>query len=226
MKQRSHDTLFRQSNGNFDEIIKEISFLLKHDSYQKYPTAHASGFTAKANNCESYTKRTAGYLDYTGLSGVGKTTLAQELIKLIIVTGEQVIHLDGDKLREIFGVVERIPKTMTAIRASRLAMKYSKLTNVLCYQGFTVVVSTISMFNEIYDWNRTNLPNYFEVYLKIPLDELRRRDPKTSIINMTEGIKNVAGLDLLVDEPLTADWQPEFQRDRTVSMLACRQIQF
>ena len=23
---RSHDTLFRQSNGNFDEIIKEISF--------------------------------------------------------------------------------------------------------------------------------------------------------------------------------------------------------
>ena len=31
---RSHDTLFRQSNGNFDEIIKEISFLLKHDSYQ------------------------------------------------------------------------------------------------------------------------------------------------------------------------------------------------
>ena len=41
---RSHDTLFRQSNGNFDEIIKEISFLLKHDSI-KYPTAHASGFS-------------------------------------------------------------------------------------------------------------------------------------------------------------------------------------
>ena len=75
---------------------------------------------------------------------------------------------------------------------------------------------------EIYDWNRTNLPNHFEVYLKIPLDELRRRDPKNIYNQYDEGIiKNVAGLDLLVDEPLTADWQPEFQRDRTVSSLAC-----
>ena len=158
----------------------------------------------------------------TGLSGVGKTTLAQELIKLIIVTGEPVIHLDGDKLREIFGVVERNSQNYDRNARLGLAMKYSKLTNVLCSQGFTVVISTISMFNEIYDWNRTNLPNYFEVYLKIPLDELRRRDPKNIYNQYDEGIiKNVAGLDLLVDEPLTADWQPEFQRDRTVSSLAC-----
>ena len=97
-----------------------------------------------------------------------------------------MIHLDGDKLREIFGVVERNSQNYDRNARLGLAMKYSKLTNVLCSQGFTVVVSTISMFNEIYDWNRTNLPNYFEVYLKIPLDELRRRDPKTSIINMTK----------------------------------------
>ena len=31
---RSHDTLFRQSDGNFDEIINEISSFLKHDSYK------------------------------------------------------------------------------------------------------------------------------------------------------------------------------------------------
>ena len=156
----------------------------------------------------------------TGLSGVGKTTLAQELIKLITVTGEPVIHLDGDKLREIFDVVERNSQNYDRNARLGLAMKYSKLTNVLCSQGFTVVVSTISMFNEIYDWNRTNLPNYFEVYLKIPLDELRRRDPKNIYNQYDEGIiKNVAGLDLPVDEPLTADWQPEFQRDRTSSSL-------
>ena len=158
----------------------------------------------------------------TGLSGAGKTVLAHELIKLISITGEPVIHLDGDRLREIFGVVERNSQNYDRNRRLGLAMQYSKLANVLGSQGFTVVVSTISMFNEIYDWNRTNLPNYFEVYLKIPLDELRQRDPKNIYNQYDRGIiKNVAGLDLLVDEPLTADWQPEFLHDRTISSLAC-----
>ena len=35
------------------------------------------------------------------------------------------------------------------------------------------------MFDELYAWNRENITNYFEVYLKAPLDELRCRDPKS-----------------------------------------------
>ena len=51
-----------------------------------------------------------------------KTTLAQELIKLIKITGKPVIHLDGDKLREIFGVVERNSQNYDRNARLRLAM--------------------------------------------------------------------------------------------------------
>jgi len=156
----------------------------------------------------------------TGLSGSGKTTLALELIELLKKRVEPVIHLDGDKLRAIFNADESKPQNYDRNRRLALAMQYSNLGRLLSSQGFTVVVSTISMFNEIYVWNRKNLPNYYEVYLKTPIDELRRRDPKSIYSQYDKGIiKNVAGLDLPVDEPLNADWQPEFRYDKSVSSL-------
>ena len=59
------------------------------------------------------------------------------------------------------------------------------------------------MFREVYAWNRANFPNYFEIYLKVPLDELRLRDPKKIYQRYDAGdLANVAGLDLHIDEPL------------------------
>lgn len=77
---------------------------------------------------------------------------------------------------------------------------------MLANQGFTVIVATISMIKELNEWNRTNLPNYFEVYLKVPRSELLRRDPKGIYQKFKAGeISNVAGFDLEVDEPESAD---------------------
>ena len=62
------------------------------------------------------------------------------------------------------------------------------------------------MFNEIFAWNRENIKNYFEVYLKVPLDELFARDPKKIYEGYKEGrLSDVAGLDLLIDEPISSD---------------------
>ena len=44
---------------------------------------------------------------------------------------------------------------------------------------------------EIYDWNRTNLPNYFEVYLKNTIRRTARLIQKTSIINMTKELQRM-----------------------------------
>ena len=69
------------------------------------------------------------------------------------------------------------------------------------------------MFNEIYVWNRTNIKNYFEVYLKVPVDELILRDPKKIYQRYRDGeLKDVAGLDMTVDEPLSADVIYNFAR--------------
>ena len=68
------------------------------------------------------------------------------------------------------------------------------------------------MFEEVYTWNRNNLPNYFEVYLKVPLKELRTRDPKSIYRRYDKGtISNVAGLDLVVDEPHGSDLVLDFE---------------
>ena len=59
-------------------------------------------------------------------------------------------------------------------------MKYAQMCRLLLNKGSIVVIATISMFDELYAWNRENTTNYFEVYLKVPLDELRRCDPKST----------------------------------------------
>ena len=139
----------------------------------------------------------------TGLSGAGKTTVAAALDQCLRERGLIPILLDGDILRNLFKSTNEIGKTYSRVARIKLALKYAHLCKALSSQGFTVIIATISMYNEVYAWNRTNLPNYFEIYLKVPLKELRRRDPKKIYQRYDAGdLSDVAGLDLAVDEPL------------------------
>ena len=107
----------------------------------------------------------------TGLSGSGKTTLAKEVYKKLKTKNLPVILFDGDELREIF----KSKSVQSYSREERMdfAMKYSKLCLQVSKQGLIVIIATISLFKKIHNWNRDNLPNYFEVFLKVPLDELK-----------------------------------------------------
>ena len=150
----------------------------------------------------------------TGLSGAGKTTLAGLLDVCLQKLCVQVVLLDGDMLRILFLDADLKSESYTRQERIKLALKYSHLCKTLSAQGFNIIIATISMFNEVYDWNRENITNYFEVYLKVPLKELRRRDPKFIYKRYDNGnLRNVAGLDLKVDEPskshLTLDFEAE-----------------
>ena len=84
-----------------------------------------------------------------------------------------------------------------------------------------MVIATISLFREVHTWIRANLPAYFEVYLKVPVESLRRRDPKGIYKRFDAGeLTNVAGLDLPIDEPVAADWSVEFDSQRSATQLA------
>ena len=142
----------------------------------------------------------------TGLSGAGKTTLSKKLALKLRADGEQVILLDGDELREVFGAVLNSSKNFGRKGRLDLGMHYSHLCKLLAKQGVTVIIATIALFHEIHKWNRANIPRYFEVYLRVPLDELRRRDPKGIYKRFDNGeLRNIAGLDLKVDEPVSPD---------------------
>ena len=162
----------------------------------------------------------------TGLSGSGKTTLAIEVVRQLRENRSDVVSLDGDRLREMFAI--ETPNLQSYDRNGRLklAMQYAFLCKILSMQGFTVVIATISMFREVYAWNRTHLPDYFEVYLKAPIEELRRRDSKGIYSRYDAGqLQNVAGLDLHIDEPEKPDFEVVIKSTRSVTLLASELIQ-
>lgn len=157
----------------------------------------------------------------TGLSGAGKSTLAYDVVARLRAAGSSVVMLDGDELREVFGAVAANAQNHGREGRIALAMQYAYLCRILASQGMTVVIATISLFREVYAWNRENLPGYFEIYLKVPIKELRRRDPKGIYRRFDAGeLSNVAGLDLRIDEPKDADWVAKFSPIRTENTLA------
>jgi cytidine diphosphoramidate kinase len=149
----------------------------------------------------------------TGLSGAGKTTLCRKLVMYFREQGRQVIMLDGDELRQVMG------ETTAHSREERLklAMRYAHLCHMIAVQGFDVAIATISMFREVHEWNRDNLPGYVEIFLDVPMKELERRDPKNIYTRAGKGeLKNVAGVNFDVDKPLTPDVHIEWMPGLTV----------
>jgi len=149
-----------------------------------------------------------------GLSASGKTTLSKILVKELRKEEKKVILLDGDNLRRIFDD-ENLEKSYTREARLNLSFKYAKLVRELSLQGFDVVIATISMFEEIYSWNRKNLNRYVEIYLDVPMEVILSRDPKNLYkkFKMKE-IKNVVGLDIIPDIPKDPTVLIKYDKDR------------
>lgn len=110
----------------------------------------------------------------TGLSGAGKTTVGELLYGKLRERSEAVVFLDGDVLREVFGD----DLGYTREDRHRCAMRYARICRMLAGQGLDVVCCTISMFEDVRQWNRENIPGYHEVYLRVSGEVLSRRNQK------------------------------------------------
>jgi adenylylsulfate kinase len=142
----------------------------------------------------------------TGLSGAGKTTLAKAIKEKFTELHQGLILLDGDEMRQVFQNENEIVLNYSKEERKNLALKYSKICQILSRQNFNVVIATISMLSEVYEWNRNNIENYFEIYLDVPMSELRTRDQKSIYSSFEKGeINNVMGLDLEVVIPIEPD---------------------
>jgi adenylylsulfate kinase-like enzyme/phosphohistidine swiveling domain-containing protein len=138
----------------------------------------------------------------TGLSGAGKTTLGEELGSRLRAAGRRVIFLDGDALRA--AIAEDLGHSAENRRKS--AMRNARLCRLLAEQGHDVICATISLFHEVQRWNRENIPGYREIYLRVPIDELQRRDCKGIYAGAQRGdARDVVGLDVPAEVPEAPD---------------------
>lgn len=138
----------------------------------------------------------------TGLSGAGKTTIGKMLYEHLRKSNTNIVILDGDEVRNVFG------NDLGYSCEDRLkcAMRYSRLCRLLTNQEIDVVCCTISMFDEVRRWNRVNITNYLEIFLDVPLDVLRVRNQKNLYKAVNEGkSENVVGVDLKLQLPKTPD---------------------
>lgn len=137
----------------------------------------------------------------TGLSGAGKTTMGFLLYQDQKEAEENIVILDGDELREIIN-----NKDYSYEGRKQVAKQYSRMCKMLSDQGIDVIICTISMYDEVREWNRENIENYCEIYIEVPIDELIRRDQKQLYSRaLRKEVANVMGIDADFEAPKNPD---------------------
>lgn len=133
-----------------------------------------------------------------GLSGAGKTTLARRVVEECKRSASNVVLVDGDEVRAMFG--DDLGHTMADRRKN--AERICHLCKFLDDQSIHVVCAILSLFPESRKWNRQNFQNYYEVFIDTPIADLQNRDTKGIYGRFAAGqVKNVAGLDLEFQRP-------------------------
>jgi adenylylsulfate kinase-like enzyme len=138
----------------------------------------------------------------TGLPGAGKSTISKKVIGYLTARHDWCLLLDGDKVRlAINDNLSHSPEDRL-INASRI----SRLAQMLAEQNIIVVVATMSLYKEIHDWNRANLPNYTEVFIDVPIPVLIERDAKGLYAKFSQkGEKHMPGMDITYHRPSNPD---------------------
>ncbi len=138
----------------------------------------------------------------TGISGSGKTTIANNLIKKYKKTVNNLVNVDGDVVRELFGNDLKFDMKSRVAQIKRI----QKMCLFLESQSLVVIASALYCDNTLMLWNRKNFKNYFEIYLDASLDLVRKRDIKGLYKKYDKGLeKNIVGLDVPWNEPQNFD---------------------
>ena len=124
----------------------------------------------------------------TGLAGAGKTTIGTALYKKLKQESTHTVLLDGDAMRAVFGN----DLGYTTEDRFKCSMRYSRLCKLLSDQGIDVICCTVSMSEKVRKWNRDNIDNYMEIYVKVDDETLIMRNQKELYKNDAANVVGVS----------------------------------
>ena len=129
----------------------------------------------------------------TGLSGSGKTAIAKKIHKKISHLYGPTIEISGDDFRQIF----RLNKYTKKARIEYL-LKYLHFCKLITNQKINLIFNLIGMYNRARRWNRKNIDNYVEIYIKADIHKIIKLKRKATYL---KNKKNIVGLDIRPEFP-------------------------
>ena len=154
--------------------------------------------------------QTAQVLWFTGLSGSGKSTIANLVEKKLHALGKHTFLLDGDNVRH--GLNKDLGFTETD-RIENIR-RVGEVARLMTDAGLIVITAFISPFRAERQMVRAMCAagEFVEVFIDTPLEEAERRDVKGLYKKARAGtLKNFTG----IDSPYEAPEQPEIRVDTT-----------
>ena len=152
-----------------------------------------------------------------GMSGSGKTVVGKRVYQGLKANNDNVVFLDGDVFRNIIG--DNLGHTLEDRKKN--ADRICRMCKFLNDENIHVVCAILSIFPESQQWNRENLKDYYEVYLKVSLETLIKRDSKGLYGKALKGeIKNVVGVDIEFHPPLRPNLVVENEGDVPIEQIA------
>jgi adenylylsulfate kinase len=132
----------------------------------------------------------------TGLSGSGKTSIAKLLYKKITHVYGPTLVISGDDIRSDFKL-----KGYDKISREKIGFMYSRFFKRILNQKINIIFAGIVLINKVRDYNRNNIQNYIEIYIKSNINFLKKKKSK-KIYNQK---KNIVGIDIPAEYPRNPD---------------------
>jgi bifunctional enzyme CysN/CysC len=148
---------------------------------------------------------------FTGLSGAGKSTIANLVEKRLHSLGRHTFLLDGDNVRH------GLNKDLGFTEADRVEniRRVAEVARLMLDAGLITLVSFISPFRAERDMARARVAEgqFCEIFVDTPLPVAEERDPKGLYKKARRGdLKNFTG----IDSPYEAPEAPELRIDTTL----------
>jgi bifunctional enzyme CysN/CysC len=141
---------------------------------------------------------------FTGLSGSGKSTIANELEIALHARGNRTYILDGDNIRQ------GLNKDLGFTDADRVEniRRVAEVSKLMMDSGLIVLAAFISPFRREREMARELIgpDNFLEIYVNTPLDVCEQRDPKGLYKKARSGLlPNMTGINSPYEEPISPD---------------------